>query len=195
MANKQPEVTARTRNALMDAFWEVYSAAPDERVTAQAVVRRAGLNRSTFYEYFTCADEVLEAWEDRLIAAVEEMAAMRLRAGLAGDLTSEAAGLYESHSERVVVLLGRHGNARFARRLRDTLLPPLREALGLDEADPLAGYVAEFSMAGQIAVLTRWHESGRRIPLTDLIAMMQRMITGALRSFAAGRQDPLRPAP
>ena len=50
---KQPQVRERTREKMFDAFFKEYKENTLRGVTVGAVSRRANVNRSTFYEYFT----------------------------------------------------------------------------------------------------------------------------------------------
>jgi AcrR family transcriptional regulator len=181
VANKQPEATARTRQALMDAFWELYERTPLDRVTVLAVTRLAGYNRSTFYQYFGSVEDVQTAWEDWLIGVIGEVAEARLAQGLASDVPAEIAALFEARSERLVTLVRR--DPGFAQRLRDTVLPFHQAALGLPAGDPRSAYVAEFALAGQIAVLTRWHDR-HDLPQAGLLAMTRDIVTKGFLGLA-----------
>ena len=68
---KQPERTERTRQALMDSFWELYRTRKIDKITVQAVTDGAGVYRSTFYEYFLDVYDVLETIERKLLEDFE----------------------------------------------------------------------------------------------------------------------------
>ena len=50
--NKQPEVRARTRERIVEAFFSLYEGRALREVTVGEVAAAAHVNRSTFYEYF-----------------------------------------------------------------------------------------------------------------------------------------------
>ena len=50
---KQPIQTAKTRQTMIDAFWELAAIQGIDKVTISGITKKAGLNRSTFYVYFT----------------------------------------------------------------------------------------------------------------------------------------------
>lgn len=64
---KQPQVTARTRRKLMNAFWEIYCEKGIHQITVGAVTKLAGYNRGTFYEYFSDIYDLLDQLEDTFI--------------------------------------------------------------------------------------------------------------------------------
>ena len=49
---KYEEVSARTRQNLMDAFWELYCEKRIEKITVREITAKAGYNRGTFMNTF-----------------------------------------------------------------------------------------------------------------------------------------------
>jgi AcrR family transcriptional regulator len=60
MMNRQPEITAQTRQNLIDAFWSLYCEKRIEKITVKEITIKAGYNRGTFYEYFVDVYDVFE---------------------------------------------------------------------------------------------------------------------------------------
>jgi len=52
MARKQPEVTAETRQNIIDAYWQLIMSDTVNKITVKMIAERAGYNRGTFYSYF-----------------------------------------------------------------------------------------------------------------------------------------------
>ena len=50
---RQPEKTARTKQNMIDVFWKLAEEKGLDKVTASALAKEAGINRATFYAYFT----------------------------------------------------------------------------------------------------------------------------------------------
>ena len=159
MANKDPERKAATRRRIMDACWDVYAADPEDAVTVSAIVKKAGVHRSTFYEYFGDARSVIAAIEDEL---AEEFGAEAARAFSSGG--ADPAGIvqrvYVAHGDRLSLLLGKSGDPGFARKLKDALRPVAERGLDLGNRafDP---YLFEFIASGILAAATLWYERGR----------------------------------
>ena len=70
MANKDPKRRAATRRKIMDAYERLCTADPTRTVTASAVVQAAGVNRSTFYDYFDSVPDLRQAVENELVRAL-----------------------------------------------------------------------------------------------------------------------------
>ena len=158
MANRDPERKAATRRRIMDACWDVYAADPTNAVSVTAIVKAAGVHRSTFYEYFDDARSVLAAIEDELAEAFGAEAA-RAFASEGADPAGIVQRVYVAHGDRLSLLLGESGDPGFARRLKDALRPVADHGLGLGGKafDP---YWFEFAASGILAAATLWYERG-----------------------------------
>lgn len=159
MANKDPERKAATRKRIMDAYWDLYAADPANAVTVSAIVKAAGVHRSTFYEYFDDARSVITAIEDELAEAFGAEAARAFSSGGA-DPAGIVQRVYVRYGDRLSVLLGKSGDPGFVRRLKDALRPVAERGLGLGSRafDP---YLFEFAASGILAAATLWYERGR----------------------------------
>ncbi|QNO15346.1 TetR/AcrR family transcriptional regulator [Alkalicella caledoniensis] len=71
--NKRTEITAQTKQNLMDAFWNLYCEKRIEKITVKEITNKAGYNRGTFYEYFTDVYNVLDEIENSLIPSLDEL--------------------------------------------------------------------------------------------------------------------------
>lgn len=159
MANRDPERKAATRRRIMDACWDVYAADPANAVTVSAIVKAAGVHRSTFYEYFSDAPSVLSAIEDELAEAFGAEAKRAFATGGANP-AGIVQRVYVRHGDRLSVLLGKSGDPGFACRLKDALRPVAVSGLGLGDK-AFAPYLFEFAASGILAAATLWYERGR----------------------------------
>ncbi len=48
MARKQPEVTAETKQKLMEAYWELYTSDIPGKITVKMITDRAGITEELF---------------------------------------------------------------------------------------------------------------------------------------------------
>ncbi|MBQ9044105.1 MAG: TetR/AcrR family transcriptional regulator [Eggerthellaceae bacterium] len=158
MANKDPERRAQTRKRIMDAYWDLYASDPPRNVTVSAVIAKAGVHRSTFYEYFADADAVLVAIEDELAALFEAEAIGALSGGNA-DPAAIVQRVYVKHGDMLSVLLGDAGDQRFARRVKEALKPAAMQELDL-AGSPFSPYLFEFAATGLLAAASLWYERG-----------------------------------
>lgn len=180
VANKDPERRAATRRRIMDACWSVYAADPTRTVTVSAIVKAAGVHRSTFYEYFDDAPSVMAAVEDDLARAFGAEAERAFANGGA-DPAGIVQRVYVTHGERLSLLLGGEGNPGFARKLKDALWPVAERGLGLGGRafDP---YLFEFAASGILAAATLWYERGRDLEPEEFGKGIRRLLSAVEES-------------
>ena len=59
--NRQPELTEKTRRAITDAYWELLM--NREKLSVISISKSAGVNRSTFYQYFIDMEDLRDKAE------------------------------------------------------------------------------------------------------------------------------------
>ena len=69
---KQPEVTAKTKKAFTDAFCELYSQKPIEKISVQEITNMAGYNRSSFYQHFRDVYDLLDYLEKDVLDSMRQ---------------------------------------------------------------------------------------------------------------------------
>ena len=62
----------RTKDALLKAFHELVLACPYDEISVPAIVERAGVGRSTFYEHYRSKDDMLEQSMGRLLSILAD---------------------------------------------------------------------------------------------------------------------------
>lgn len=123
---KYKDVTGKTRQNIMDAFWELYCKKRIEKITVQEIATKAGYNRSTFYEYFTDVYDVLEQIEQSLLPAIEELPPLTSAEGDNSAIDSFIK-LYSNSSQYYTILLGDNGDPAFAGKIKNGIKEKLKE--------------------------------------------------------------------
>ena len=88
--NKQPEVRARTRERIVEAFFSLYEGRALREVTVGEVAAAAHVNRSTFYEYFDSVYDLLDQVEKELVEKVRQTASEAIGEGSPLDVATFA---------------------------------------------------------------------------------------------------------
>lgn len=148
---KQPEITAATRKAFVDAFCEFYRDKPVEKITIKEITNKADFNRSTFYQYFKDAYDLLFYLEDMVISYV-----------------SSFTDIQEEMKFYVEALRGNPNSTKFTERLKLVILPVFMEQFQIAKTDTKSVYVLEFYLSGLISMVKRWMQSGCDVPIEDL---------------------------
>lgn len=149
-----PEITAQTRKNLMDAFWDLYSKGGIGKVSVREIVSRAGYNRSTFYEYFTDAYDVLEQIEASVLPDLKKHQGIMMNSGIHLPL-SHITEVFSRNKKHYVVLLGKNGDPAYREKLKDafkTLARPHFQSLGMD--DFTLECTLEYAISAILGVMT-----------------------------------------
>ena len=178
---KQPELTAQTRENLIQAFWSLYRQQRIEHISIKEITAKAGYNRSTFYEYFVDIYDVLNQLEEALLNYLKEQVLSSLENGLSDDIIQKLANVYETKGDYWGTLLGENGDPYFAQKMKAIMRPALINAFGLPEKDLHTAYIFEFGLSALIGTLTYWYNNQREIPSKELVRLMTSMLaTGIL---------------
>lgn len=172
---KQPEVTAQTRQNLIDAFWSLYCEKRIEKITVKEITQKAGYNRGTFYEYFVDVYDVLEHIEQSLIPEVSELPPinfMNQRVGMPIDMFLE---LYERNRKYFAVLLGENGDPAFVSKLKNSTKPIIKKAFSNDVHVDAAefDYILEYVLSAMIGIMSYWVRQEQPLPPEELIKLIQ----------------------
>jgi len=177
---KQPELTAQTKENLIEAFWGLYCKKKIEHITVKEITEKAGYHRSTFYEYFVDIYDVLNQLEESLLEYIKDNVLKGLKSEEQADLTRRLADLYEVKGNYLSVLLGNDGDPNFANKIKIAMRPALIEAFGLSENDVHTAYILEFALSAIIAALTYWYESSINISSVGVISMIRSMLVSGV---------------
>lgn len=164
---KNPELTAQTRQNLLDAFWALYETKPLNKITVSDVTNKAGYCRSTFYEYFHDIPEILEITEDSIIEqAVQDVGVLFPPESLE-QIHESVENVHRLHGHQFEVLLVRNRNMDFYMKLKNAVVEAVYEFSECREEDVYARYVLEFAVAGYLNSFMYWYESGQKTPLDE----------------------------
>jgi AcrR family transcriptional regulator len=185
---KQPETTAATRKAFIDAFCHFYKAKPIEKITIQEMSNRAGYNRCTFYQYFKDAYDLLDAIENETLSYMKDAVDAALgHVDVSEVFILSISKLSEEIENYASVLLANQNSARFVQRAKARMMPVILEQFGISEHDVKSIYVLEFHMAGVISIASRWFRDNREMPVEELGEIIHTLLTEGVLS-ALGRE-------
>ena len=177
---KQPEITAQTREKLIQSFWRFYCEKQIEHITIKEITDHAGYHRSTFYKYFVDIYAVLNQVEEALLEDLKEQVLSSLENGPNGDITQKLANVYETKGDYFGTLLGENGDPYFSQKMKAVMRPALSNAFGLPEKDIHAAYIFEFGLSALIGTLTYWYNNQREIPSKEMVKLTKSMLATGL---------------
>ncbi|MDF2593674.1 MAG: Transcriptional regulator [Clostridia bacterium] len=171
---KQPEVTAQTKQNLIDAFWSLYCEKRIEKITVKEITQRAGYNRGTFYEYFTDVYDVLDQIEELLVPTLDELPPTTKpdhHVDMPFDMFLK---LYEQNGKYYSVLLGDNGDPAFASKIKSSIKPLITKAIsekaGINDIE--LDFILEYILSAMIGMVSYWFRMNKTLPAEELITLM-----------------------
>ena len=176
--NKRTEITAQTKQNLIDAFWNLYCEKRIEKITVKEITNNAGYNRGTFYEYFTDVYKVLDEIENSLIPSIDELPPVSTPTGTIGMPLDAFFNIWELNAKYYSVLLGDKGDPAFARKLKDSIKPTIMKVLedkpdiDLREID----YILEYTLTAMIGIMSYWFIKEKTLSRDRLFSLIHRLM-------------------
>lgn len=177
---KQPEQTAATKQSMIDAFWELAMAQGIDKVTISGITKKAGLNRGTFYVYFADMPDLIAQAEDDIILGLKEQMRNAVSEGGFSDFRIMAAkmlGVFADCDDKLFLLIGKNGDPIFKAVVQSEAAKFLNEVYSPLENIPNSDFIAAYITSAFMGLLTYWHDSGKKISVTDLGEILHTMAT------------------
>ena len=176
--NKQPKVTAQTKQNLIDAFWSLYCEKRIEKITVKEISQRAGYNRGTFYEYFSDVYDVLSQIEQSLIPTLDEFPPTTKPEHNMDIPFDMFLKIYEQNYKYYTVLFGDNGDPAFASKIKNSIKPIIMKAISkkVDRNDIELDFILEYILSAMIGILSYWFRTNKVLPAEDLIALMYQLM-------------------
>ena len=174
---KQPEVTAKTKKAFVDAFCELYSQKPIEKISVQEITNKAGYNRSSFYQHFHDVYDLLDYLEKDVLEFMHQ----RLHLGKGS--VHEFISVLDEKGFYLNALFGDYSGNRFLEKLKVNV-PFESHKLSVPRESPLVPYLMEFHLSTILSLLRLWHRRQRDISPEEILSLMFRLYTGGISAIS-----------
>ncbi len=175
---KREEITAQTKQNIIDAFWGLYCEKRIEKIKVRDITDKAGYNRGTFYEYFTDVYDVLEHIENSLIPTLDELPPVSMPSGTIGMPLDMFLKLYEQNSRYYSVLLGDNGDPAFASKLKNSIKPTIVKVFAdkqnVDQIE--LDYIMEYTLSAMIGIMSYWVKRSEHLTSEKLFELIFRLM-------------------
>ncbi|MCD7981406.1 MAG: TetR/AcrR family transcriptional regulator [Clostridiales bacterium] len=178
---KQPDVTEKTRKKFEDAFWTLAAEKPISKIAVSEIAKRAGYNRSTFYEYFEDTDDLLSRIEAEMIEEVKQIilpALPEIRS-----LENLFPITFSAMNEKMYLLMGPNGDSAFPAKLKAELIPLIVSYIPISTDMPNFDYIISFVNSALFGLVQHWHEMDKDISTEKICTIMQNLVLYGLRSY------------
>ena len=191
---KNPEITAATKKAFIDAFCILSRRKSFEKITVQELSRKAGFNRCTFYQYFADIYELLEHIENIVTAHVKENFRKNIsQENFMQTFFDAFTKIHKEDASYFDLLFSPSHSTKFIEKLMVEVVPIFKEKFNLPPENPTADYLTLIYFQTVISTIGHWINDGRKLPLDNLSKLLGNVLTNgvmaeisALKSFHAG---------
>ena len=178
--------TARhTQQKLIDAFWESIEQEGIANLTVGKIAKKAGYNRTTFYEYFVDVDDLLHQEEEKLLQHIQK----RIEANILQkdrtqiDFLELGKEAFLVDGEKLYSLISPKGDPAFSKRLEALLRPYFFELFQWDSQDPSLDYFSAYAFSALIGLMNCWIENDKNIAMDELFPLMHELIMEGAKNF------------
>ncbi|MCR2784837.1 MULTISPECIES: TetR/AcrR family transcriptional regulator [unclassified Microbacterium] len=176
---------ARTRASLQDALVELARERSLDATTIGDIVQRAGVNRSSFYQHYPDKETLLADALERALDEVAEPLRAAPRDGALPAMPRELLQYLEHIAANAALyrrVLGDHGSALVAARLRARIELTVRDTVGLAHPDVFADLPIDVVGAGiagtALGVITAWVSRDPLPPVEMAAYWLWRVLVG-----------------
>jgi AcrR family transcriptional regulator len=159
----------QTKENITDAFWEIYKREGIQGVTVKEIIKKAGYNRSTFYEYFEDPQDVLMTIKLSLIPTFESLPPLELIDKKIGMPIHEFIEFFKSKKEYYLVLLGEKGDPSFAKTMKSSIKEIILHNIQFKQPTMkhLSEFTIEFILSGMVGLLMAWLSDKSKNKITE----------------------------
>lgn len=178
--NKNPEQTARTRQRIIDAFWELAALHGIDKVSISAIAKKASVNRGTFYVYFSDIYDLLDQAEAEIIDDLRKRWQIAFKEGGFEDfeiVSRRIIDVLSLYDNKIFLLIGSGGDPRFRQLVQKEATNLFTEALSPICDTKNSEYVIAYLSSAFMGLLTFWHENGKQISVLELAQIIHTILT------------------
>ncbi|MCD8329737.1 MAG: TetR/AcrR family transcriptional regulator, partial [Lachnospiraceae bacterium] len=120
---KQPEITDATREAFVNAFFQLAKKKSIHQITIREITTLAGDNRTTFYRYFEDVYALVAYAEDEFLQeAAQALEGFREEGPVSeGKFFEVVISCFRKREDRVSILLSEQNRSHFLRKIEEAI--------------------------------------------------------------------------
>lgn len=172
---EQDNTKIATKQMLIDAFCLIYQHKPIEKITVTEICKKAGYDRTTFYQYFFNISDVLEEVENELLRLFKKRRAADTsdRKDFVLDLVS----LYDEKQLYFDALFGDYGDYRFLDKIKGQIQ---YNRISDDKMQP---YLIEYHFYTATMLFRLWLRRGKDITVEQLFSEITKLYDNGVSSL------------
>lgn len=181
--NKQPQRTAKTKQLIVDTFWNLASKSGIEKVTISSIAKEAKINRGTFYVYFTDITELISQAEDNIISDMQGKLESIVKNKEFFDLETaikKFADVFAKYDDKLFFLIGKNGDPNFRAVVTEEAIKSFRKVFKTNWDKDISDYIVAFITSAGMGLLTYWHETGKKIDAEEFVKIFHSLVVNGV---------------
>ncbi|MCD8322697.1 MAG: TetR/AcrR family transcriptional regulator [Oscillospiraceae bacterium] len=175
MAERINQRTMLTKRLLSDALVNMLKETSIHKISIRDLCERAGLNRSTFYRYYSSQFDLLQEMEDDMIRCLLDILQGETDGG---QCLCRVCQYLEEHLEMARLLINNNVDPSFPERLFS--LPLVQQAVFRNQDPKMSDVERDYGSClvinGSFAVIRRWLNKDTREPPELIASLIPRVI-------------------
>lgn len=170
MEKKENQRILLTKRLLKEAFMEMFKTIPIDKIHVRALCEKAGINRSTFYKYYSSPSDLLAEMENEMLLLVE--LELQKCHSLGGSLVTIFVYL-ENNIEIARLIINKNVSGDFHKKLFS--LPALHKVIdsniqGFTPSEK--SYIVSFVTTGYYQMIKDWVNKDEREPINEIVKLV-----------------------
>ncbi|MCC8015854.1 MAG: TetR/AcrR family transcriptional regulator [Clostridiales bacterium] len=181
--NKKTAMSERTKQDLKNAFLELYANKGRLNITVSELTKKAGCNRSTFYNYYDDLNGMLDEIENSVIEQVQINLQNVFSGGIPNDMSVTfpfILSVFEEYGNTLYILFGENGDEAFRQRLRKIVKNFFREIFKNRVSAEKLEYILTFITSAGLGLIEHWYETDKQYSTEDFLKLSHELITSGL---------------
>lgn len=170
MEKKENQRILLTKRLLKESFLEIFKTTPIDKIHVRTLCEKAGINRSTFYKYYTSPYDLLAELENEMLLLVEQE--LQKCHALGGSLVTIFVYL-ENNIEIARLIINKNVSGDFHKKLFN--LPTLNKTIdsniqGFTTSEK--NYIVSFITTGYYQMIKDWVNKDEREPIDEMVKLI-----------------------
>ena len=172
-----------TKTLLKNSLVDLMHTKPINKITIKELCENAGINRSTFYLYYTDHFALLKEIEDELLSNAREHL-KNIDSNLNNfHYLKELLAYIKMNSDIFHTLLCLQENSSFQTAFIDTTIENLKINLRLQCSDMIADYIYQYLIMGSLSLIIKWIKADFDMSPEELAEMIFRLSDHAVSVY------------
>ena len=171
MEKKENQRVLLTKRLLKEAFMDIFKTTPIDKIHVRTLCEKDGINRSTFYKYYSSPSDLLEEMENEMLSLIDQE--LQKHHSLGGSLVTIFIYL-ENNIEIARLIINKNVSGDFPKKLFN--LPTLHNVIDSNihgfSSPSYKDYIISFITTGYYQMIKDWVNKDEREPIDEIVKLV-----------------------